>query len=148
MDLWEVAARESIRDLVTRYNSNGDTGRFAQVLELFTPDATMEIGTDGGGSRTYHGREEIETIFAGTKERWSAEAEQRGSPGYVRHCVFTHQIDFVDQRHARGRSYFQVLMDHGLDHWGRYLDEYEEREGRWFFTRRRVTTDGHARGPS
>ena len=29
MQLWELTARESIRDLVTRYNSNGDAGRFA-----------------------------------------------------------------------------------------------------------------------
>jgi 3-phenylpropionate/cinnamic acid dioxygenase small subunit len=146
MELWEVAARESIRDLVTRYNSNGDTGRFAQVLALFGPDATMELVADDGAVRSYHGKDEIETIFTGTKARWSTEATRRASPGYVRHCVFTHQIDFVDQTHARGRSYFQVLMAHGLDHWGRYLDEYEERDGRWVFARRRVTTDGRTRG--
>ena len=33
-------------------------------------------------------------------------------------------------------------MAHGLDHWGRYMDEYEQRGGRWVFTRRKVTTDG------
>jgi hypothetical protein len=148
MELWEVAARESIRDVVTRYNSNGDTGRFAQVTALFAPDATMELVADDGRVRTYRGKGEIEAIFTGTQARWSAEATRRAAPGYVRHCVFTHQIDFVDQTHARGRSYFQVLMDHGLDHWGRYLDEYEERDGQWVFTRRRVTTDGHARGQS
>ena len=146
MELWEVVARESIRDLVTRYNSNGDTGRFAQVLELFSPHATMELVADDGGTRIYHGKDEIETIFAGTRARWSTEAAERAAPRYVRHCVFTHQIDFVDQTHARGRSYFQVLMAHGLDHWGRYVDEYEERDGRWLFIRRRVTTDGHAEG--
>jgi hypothetical protein len=32
-----LVARESIRDLVARYNANGDTGRFAQVLDLFRP---------------------------------------------------------------------------------------------------------------
>jgi hypothetical protein len=58
--------------------------------------------------------------------------------------VFTHQIDFDDQTHARGRCYYQVLMAHGLDHWGRYFDEYGERDGRWLFTNRKVTTDGHA----
>jgi ketosteroid isomerase-like protein len=147
MELWELAARESIRDLVTRYNANGDTGRFAQVLELFAPDATMEISTDDGGVRAYHGKDEIETIFTGTKARWSAAAQERGTPGYIRHCVFTHQVDFLDQKHARGRSYFQVLMAHGLDHWGRYFDEYEERDGRWLFYRRQVTTDGHGSGP-
>ena len=33
----------AIRDLVARYNANGDSGRFDQVLELFAPDAVMEI---------------------------------------------------------------------------------------------------------
>ena len=41
MELWELTARESIRDLVARYNANADTGRFDQVLELFAPDAVM-----------------------------------------------------------------------------------------------------------
>jgi hypothetical protein len=147
MDLWEVVARESIRDLVTRYNANGDTGRFPYVLQLFAPDATMEIGTDDGGVRTYRGTDQIETIFTGAQATWSAAAKERGAPGYIRHCVFTHQVDFIDQKHARGRSYFQVLMAHGLDHWGRYFDEYEERDGRWLFVRRKVTTDGHASQP-
>jgi hypothetical protein len=108
----------------------------------------MELVADNGEVRSYRGRDEIETIFTGTKATWSAEAMRRATPAYVRHCVFTHQIDFVDERHAGGRSYFQVLMAHGLDHWGRYLDEYEERDGRWVFTRRRVTTDGHAQAQS
>jgi hypothetical protein len=32
MELWELIAREGIRDLVTRYNSNGDTGRLEQLF--------------------------------------------------------------------------------------------------------------------
>ena len=142
MELWELDARESIRDLVTRYNSNGDSGRFPQVLELFAPDAVMEIVGSDGGITAYRGRDEIATIFTGTKERWAESAGRRGAPAYIRHCVFTHQVDLLDRTHARGRCYFQVLMAHGLDHWGRYIDEYEQRDGRWLFTVRRVTTDG------
>ena len=142
MDLWELEAREAIRDLVTRYNSNGDSGRFAQVLELFAPDAVMEIVGADGVITPYRGRDEIATIFTGTRDRWAASAQSRRAPAYIRHCVFTHQIDVLDRTHARGRCYFQVLMAHGLDHWGRYVDEYEVRDGRWLFSVRRVTTDG------
>ena len=39
----EVAAREAIRDLVARYNANGDAGRFDDVVALFAPDAVMEL---------------------------------------------------------------------------------------------------------
>ena len=148
MELWELNARESIRDLVTRYNSNGDTGRVPQVIELFAPDATMDLLSGDGGVQTYRGPDEIATIFTGARDRFSSAADARGEPRYLRHCVFTHQIDFDDQTHARGRCYYQVLMAHGLDHWGRYFDEYEDRDGRWLFTNRKVTTDGRAAGVS
>ncbi|MFI0369071.1 nuclear transport factor 2 family protein [Actinomadura sp. 1N219] len=140
MEPWETAARESIRDLVARYNSNGDSGRFEQLLELFAPDATMDVG-DG---RAYRGRDEIATIFTGTGDRWRAAAQARGVPPYVRHFTATHQIDLLDRGRAKGRSYFQVLMPHGLDHWGRYLDEYVLIGDRWLFAHRRVAVDGRA----
>jgi hypothetical protein len=148
MESWELLARESIRDLVTRYNSNGDSGRIPQVLELFTPDATMEITSEGGETRTYRGIDEIETIFTGAIETFRAEADELSQPGYVRHCIATHQIDLGDRQHAKGRCYFFVIRANGLDHWGRYVDQYEERDGRWRFTYRKVTTEGHRTAPA
>lgn len=132
MEAWEIDAREQIRDLVARYNANGDSGRFAQVLELFAPDAVMEV-PDG----RYEGIEAIETIFTGTRDRLSGE-----TPTYLRHFTATHQIDVHDPTTASGRCYYQVVMAHGLDHWGRYLDRYRVVDGRWRFAERRVTTDG------
>jgi hypothetical protein len=58
--------------------------------------------------------------------------------------VATHQIDVDDRTHARGRSYFMVLMAHGVDHWGRYVDEYGVRDGRWLITFRRAVSDGRS----
>ena len=49
-------------------------------------------------------------------------------------------------RNPVARCYYQVLMHHGVDHWGRYIDEYEQRDGRWLFTRRQVTLDGYVPG--
>ncbi len=138
MELWELVARESIRDLVARYNANGDTGRFAQVLELFAPDAVMVIGEGD----VYSGRDEIATIFTGAKEGF---AEWDG-PVYLRHFTATHQIDLVDETHAKGRCYYTVLTSVGVDHWGRYVDEYGVVDGTWRFTRRTVTTDGRTEG--
>ena len=140
MEPWELAAREAIRDLVARYNAYGDAGRFDDLMELFAPDATMDVG-DGRG---YRGRAEIATIFTGTGDRWRAAAAERGAPPYVRHFVSTHQIDLADRARAGGRAYFQVLMAHGLDHWGRYLDEYALVGDRWLFAHRRVRVDGRA----
>jgi uncharacterized protein (TIGR02246 family) len=132
MELWELVARESIRDLVARYNANGDAGRIDEVLALFAPDAAMEV--DG---EWHHGREGIRSIFAGAAQRFAR------VPGFthLRHSTATLQIDLLDRTHARSRCYFFVLMDHGLDHWGRYVDEFGVADGRWRFTRRRVLID-------
>ena len=132
MESWEVVARESIRDLVARYNANGDSGRIAQVMALFSPEAEMYL--DDGSS--YEGLAEIRTVFD------NAAASSGEVPSYIRHFVSTHQIDVADDRHATGRCYYQVLTAKGLDHWGRYIDEYERIGERWLFASRRVTLDG------
>ena len=133
MELWELVARESIRDVVARYNANGDTGRFEQVLGLFAPDAVMDAGS---GVKT--GVEEIRTIFEGGRDG----ADYGDHPVYLRHCTATLQIDVIDESNAKGRCYYFVITDVGLDHWGRYVDEYRTVDGQWKFARRRVTVDG------
>jgi hypothetical protein len=138
MEQWMLSAREEIRDLVARYNANGDTGRFDQVIELFAPDAVMETE----GRNRYVGLAEIRTVFTGVAEG-TAGSDQ---PRYLRHFTATHQIDLVDETHATGRLYYQVLTAVGLDHWGRYMDDYGVVDGHWRFVRRRVTVDGHSPG--
>lgn len=144
MELWELAARESIRDLVARYNANGDAGRFAEMMKVFAPDAVMELVSIGGETRRFEGAEEIVTIFTGTKATWDADRAPEVGRRHVRHFVATHQIDVDDRAHARGRSYFVVLMAHGVDHWGRYVDDYETRDDEWRIVRRRAISDGRS----
>ena len=55
-------------------------------------------------------------------------------------------IDLVDEAHATGRCYFAVLTDIGLDHWGRYVDDYRRVDDRWVFASRSVTLDGQVSG--
>ena len=148
MELWELVARESIRDLVARYNANGDSGRFEQMLQVFADDASMELVAVDGTVRRYDGIDQVATIFTETKAGWDASlrtaAEGGGGAGrhHIRHFTATHQIDLVDESHARGRCYFVVLMPHGVDHWGRYVDEYGVRDGHWVITLRRAFSDG------
>lgn len=133
MEPADLLAREAIRDLVARYNAYGDSGLLDRMLALFTDDAVLEVG-----DVAYEGNDAIRGLFSGTVDR-SAGAE--GGPTYVRHSVTTHQIDLLDQGHATGRAYFTVLTRVGLDHWGRYLDDYRVVDGAWRFARRRVLTD-------
>lgn len=150
MELWELIARERIRDLVARYNANADAGRFDEVVALFAADAVMELVAADGETRTFAGSDAIRSLFSQTKAAWDPARARKETPGgdggrhHVRHFVATHQIDVVDRDHARGRSYFLVLMGHGLDHWGRYVDEYGIRDGDWRIIRRKALSDGHA----
>ena len=140
MEQWELIARESIRDLVARYNANGDSGRFDQVMELFAPDAIMRTPTQSDK----YGIDEIRTIFTGAQNTLSDIGG--GTPKYIRHHTATHQIDLLSPNEARGRCYYHVIMEHGLDHWGRYIDRYGVVDGRWMFTERSVTMDGYIPG--
>jgi hypothetical protein len=135
VDVAELIARESIRDLVARYNSTADAGRFDETVALFAPDAVLDVR----GVR-YEGRDAIRGLFESAKEGF---AERAGDgPKYLRHCTATLQIDLTSATTARARCYYFVLRAQGLDHWGRYLDEFELREGRWVFTHRRERGDG------
>ena len=139
MEYWELTAREQIRDLVARYNANGDSGRFAQVLELFTPDAVLHIP-----SGSHRGLAEIERMFTRVAAKTGEGTSARAS--FIRHHTATHQIDLISPTEATGRCYFQVLTERGLDHWGRYIDTYRCVDDHWRFAQRKVSVDGSAGG--
>jgi len=137
MEPWEVAARESIRDLVARYNANGDAGRLDAMLALFTEDAVLEVP-----ERSFSGRAAIRGFF----ESVSAGEDGRPRVRVLRHFTATLQIDLESEREARGRCYYQVLTEAGLDHWGRYVDRYRREGERWLFSRRVVRVDAVVAG--
>ena len=139
MEQWELAARESIRDLVARYNANGDSGRFEPLLELFAEEAVMEL-PDARHEGKAAIRSMFEAVAEGTGESTGARAR------FIRHFTATLQIDVHDATEASSRCYYAVLTDQGLDHWGRYIDRYRCTDGRWFFWHRKVTLDAGVPG--
>jgi hypothetical protein len=156
MEIWEVIARESVRDLITRYNSNGDAARWDQLEQLFSPTALMDI--DGV---LYQGRAAIMGMFRATKESavdqhldaqnplthtTMAEWVARGNKPFVRHLTSTTQIDVANPTEATARSYYFVLTVHGLDHWGRYFDDFACINGQWLFVRRQHVLDAAIEG--
>ncbi len=150
MRAWQLAARESIRDLVARYNATGDSGRFGETLALFAQDAVLEIVPD----HCYRGRDEIHELFtraAATARAHDGDRDQsrdghESEIRLLRHFTATHQIDLVGRAEASGRCYYAVLTERGLDHWGRYLDHYHCSRGRWRFSLRKVFIDGSVPG--
>ena len=139
MDVDELIARESIRDLVARYNSTADSARFEETMALFATDAVMDVE----GER-HDGRDAIRAMFEGAKD--SLAEHTGGRPKYLRHFTSTLQIDVTGPATAKGRCYYHVLLPEGLDHWGRYIDEYGLVDGRWVFTFRREVMDGYVVG--
>jgi hypothetical protein len=157
MELWELTARESIRDLIARYNANGDSARWDALEALFTPDAVMDI--DG---TLYEGRPAIMGMFRATQvavtdQDESSESEppthttlaewvDHGHKPFIRHFTSTTQIDVTSEATASARSYYFVMVIHGLDHWGRYVDDFRHVGDQWLFSRRAERLDAAIEG--
>ena len=105
MDLWELIAREQIRDTIARYNHAGDSGRFDAMVECFTADGVLRVV----GGDDHHGREALRAFFAGVQSGTSA---PNGLTS-LRHCVTNTLIHEVTPEGARADSYFQVITDIG-----------------------------------
>lgn len=140
MELWELAARESIRDTIARYTWCGEFMDGAGFGDCFVADAVLEIK----GGETYRGRDAIVGMLTGVRARTrEAVRDASGAPAVMRHFVANHRIELASPERAYCFAYFTVFLPpHGHDHWGRYADELARDGERWRFTRRRVSVDG------
>jgi uncharacterized protein (TIGR02246 family) len=137
MELWELVAREEIRDTIIRYAHYADSGRADDFAGLFTEDAVLEIR----GGAVHRGRDEIRGMLEGAKTSVVERARSR----LIRHHNTNVLIDFDGPARARTRLYFLAVMEDGPDHWGRYRDVLvAQPDGRWRFEERVVRMDGHA----
>ena len=151
MEPWELDAREQIRGLVAAYNALGDRGRFDAVMALFAEDAVMDVGDEG----SYEGLDQIRTIFTGPRDSildGNGEGDGAGDgssgdgPRFLQHHTTGLHITLDGRAEATGHSYFTVMTDRGMDHWGRYQDAYRPVDGHWRFASRRVRIDGTTPG--
>jgi len=138
VQVWEVAAREEIRELVARYAHCADGGRLDELAALFAEDGELRIDD----RPALRGRDEIRAFLGGTRDDLAASPAVRT----IRHHVTSHRIDVTARDAAIGACYFLVMSAQGPDHWGRYRDRYVVRDGAWLFAERRVRVDGTAPG--
>jgi SnoaL-like domain len=138
VQLWELEAREAIRDTIARYNQAGDRGEIARMVETFCPDGVLETGRDGG---TWTGRDAIARRLGGARPA-APRQPCPGQPLVGRHHIVSN-ICFDDVRPdgASVSSYFAVVTRRGLDHFGRYLDRLVPVDGQWLLARRVVVRD-------
>lgn len=137
MESWEVVARELVRDTIARYAHGADTGHFEALADCFTADGVLELE----GEKVV-GREAIRDFLG----RQAQSVARTPAVTYVRHHVASTWIEVAGRAAATARSYFVVLTDVGVDHWGRYRDALVPDGDRWRFTRRTVRTEGRTPG--
>ena len=138
MELWELAAREAIRETVARYAHLVDRGRIDELVELFTEDGTLEAG-DRPPAR---GRAAIRTFFLETGKRLASAAARP----IIRHHVSNLVIELSSEDSASAEAYFLAVTERGPDHWGRYRDRFARVGARWLFEYRLARVDGNAPG--
>jgi hypothetical protein len=126
----------SILDLIARYCTEADSGKLDSLADLFTADGAIEFN-----GQTYTGKDGIVAMFGASAKKVVA----AGLSGRLQHTVSASTID-VQGETARARTYVSVLSPKGLDHWGRYRDEFILDGGRWSFTRRQILVDGTIAG--
>ena len=140
MQPWSPERREAeveIRSLVQRYNALGDSGRFDEFVELFTSDVHFEVD---GIEEPFIGEAGIRRLADQARSDllgWKPDTRV-----FLRHFTSTHLIEHTDEGQATGSLYYECLMPHGLDHWGRYHDRYRRVDAVWLIAERRERRDG------
>ena len=134
MDAAELIVRDLVRDTIARYAHCADSGRFEEMVQLFTEDGVMEID----GREPMRGRAAILSFLGSVKKSLA----QGAANPYIRHHVSSVQIEIVSAAEASSASYFLAITEHGPDHWGRYRDRLVPVGERWLFAHRRVRIDG------
>jgi hypothetical protein len=138
MELWELAAREAIRETIASYAHLVDGGRFDEVVQLFAPDGVLEVK----GRAPAVGHDALRALFTGFGADLAATTVSR-----IRHYTSNLTIDVAGHDEASARCYFLALTETGVDHWGRYRDRLVPADdGCWRFAHRYVRTDGTVAG--
>jgi SnoaL-like domain len=134
MEIWELVARERIRDTLARYNWSGDAGRIDDLADTFSADGVLDIR----GFEPLHGRSEIVAFLGGVTGNVALRA---GVKPIVRHNVANLLFHQVAEDRAVVSCYFTVVTHIGLDHIGRYRDTLVPDGDIWRITHRKVSTD-------
>ncbi len=132
--MWELAAREHIRDTLARYNWSGDAGRLDDLAETFCADGVLEIR----GFEPLCGRSEIVAFLGSVTGKVAVSADVKP---IVRHNVANMLFTELTRDRAQVSSYFAVVTHIGLDHIGRYRDTLVPAGDTWLIKHRKVSTD-------
>jgi hypothetical protein len=134
VEMWELVAREQIRGTLARYNWSGDAGRLDGLAETFCADGVLEIR----GFQPLRGRSEIVAFLGGVTGKIAISGDVKP---VVRHNVANVLFTGLTPDQAHVSSYFTVVTQIGLDHFGRYRDTLVPDGDTWLIKHRKVSTD-------
>ncbi len=136
MDLWELVARERIRDTLAHYSWSGDSLRLDEFAQAFCEDGELQLR----GRDPVRGRAAIVEFLTGVAAPATVAAGS-GATRVVRHNVTNIRFLEITGQHARVTSYFTVFTEIGLDHHGRYRDMFVPAGDQWLIRHRFISTD-------
>jgi hypothetical protein len=129
-----------IRQALARYCQWVDHGDLAMAQSAYWPEATDHHGAMWSGN----GQEYVKHLIERDLDR---RAQGFPAPGGM-HNLTTTLIQRIDQDHAAVQSYFIVFQPHNSQGEyqvalvvGRYLDQFERRDGEWRILAREVVND-------
>lgn len=134
MQIWELVAREQIRDTLARYNWSGDAGRLDDLAQTFCADGVLEIR----GLAPLRGRSGIAGFLGGVTANVAPSPDVKA---IVRHNLTNVMFTGLTEDRAHVSSYFSVVTRIGLDHVGRYRDTLVPDGDGWLIAHREVSTD-------
>lgn len=137
---WRLTARERIRDSLARYTWSGDSGRLSDLAEAFCQDGELEIR----GREPLRGRGAIIEFLSGVVAPDGHDSSAPAARRIVRHNVANVRFLELLPDRALVASYFTVLTEIGLDHYGRYRDTFVPVGDDWLIRHRFVSTDWRA----
>lgn len=149
MELWELVARERIRDSIALYNWSGDAFRLEDLTRAFCEDGELEVR----GEPSRKGRRAILEYLGGIRGTGGGEdaraalkaaAEASGIKKIVRHNIANIRFVELTPEQAKVSCYFTVFTEIGLDHYGRYRDTFVPVGEEWLIRHRFVSTDWRA----
>jgi hypothetical protein len=140
MELWELCARERIRDTLARYNWSGDALKLPELAESFCEDGELELR----GGAPVRGRAAIVEFLGGAVAAPNTTARAAEVKRIVRHNVTNVRFTELTAHEARVACYFTVVTEIGLDHYGRYRDVFVPVGDEWLIRHRFVSTDWSA----
>jgi hypothetical protein len=124
----------AIQRLQSAYADSVSRRAWAELEELFRPDATITVDTVSSDPLVFTGGKGIGDFIAGAVERFE----------FFEMVILNAVVDLSvggDPAVARGRQFTcELRQDVSNGHWtnayGVYHDEYVRRDGRWWFARR------------